>query len=423
MNTIAKPGEQPSQLLILPPELQHMAGKVLDPDTHMMLPAQEWVSVLGSEFRDLAEHYIEHGETEEEDKNTANVPGFEGDVAPVDAEVVNRKGVRSPGAFDPARRLAVMDAMGVSQQLLFPTYPAVFLGFLYSGHDDQNCMSYITGDRRAKAIRWLDIHNDWLLSCAVSDRIRPVPFLFGSTPEEIIARAKNLIGKGARALWLTPAGELPGGVSPAHPDLDPLWAVMAEANCVLINHIAGGGRFLSTERWQDAPAFEGYVTNTEFSRSPWFTSQFHLPFENLLATMVLGGVFDRHPTLRFGVIESACYWVGPLMARLDLWHSFGGDPTAGRKAGGRYNPKYHLPEKPSFYFNRNVRVTPFPIERDIALDVERYGLDDILCFSSDYPHVEGGKYAASTFYKKLEGLGPEFMQKFYIENSRLLFPD
>lgn len=425
MSAVVEPREVSSQLA-LPVELASLAGRILDPDTHMMLPAQEWVAVLGPEFRDLADHYIEHGETEEEDKNTANVPGFAGDLADITSDIGKRKGARSPGAADPDRRLAVMDMMGIRQQLLFPTYPAVFLGFLYSGHADPNCMSYIGGDRRAKAIRWLDIHNEWLISCARGDRIRPAPFIFGSTPEELIGRARGYIERGVRALWLSPAGELPGGVSPAHPDLDPLWAMMAEANCVLINHIAGGGRFLATEAWQDAPAFEGYVTNTEFSRSPWYTAQFHLPFENFLATLILGGVFDRHPSLRFGIIESGSYWIGPLISRLDLWHSFGGDPTAARKkAGGRYSPKYHLPEKPSFYLKRNVRVTPFPIENksDLLLDVDRYDLADVLCYSSDYPHVEGGPDAASIFYKKLSGLGSEFIDKFFMENAKMLFPD
>src|SRR4051812_28604555 len=105
MNTIVKPGEEPAQLLVLPPELQQKAGQILDPDTHMMLPAQEWVAVLGEEFRDLAEHYTQFGETEEQDKNTPNVPGYEGDVRAIDADIVNVKGVRSPGAFDPVRRL------------------------------------------------------------------------------------------------------------------------------------------------------------------------------------------------------------------------------------------------------------------------------------------------------------------------------
>jgi len=40
--------------------------------------------------------------------------------------------------------------------------------------------------------------------------------------------ARELIDNGVRAIWM-PSGMLPGGKSPAHPDLDPFWTMMEDA--------------------------------------------------------------------------------------------------------------------------------------------------------------------------------------------------
>jgi hypothetical protein len=37
----------------------------------------------------------------------------------------------------------------------------------------------------------------------------------------------------------------------------------------------------------------------------------HYAPENFVAAMALGGVFERHPNVRFGVIELSATWVGP----------------------------------------------------------------------------------------------------------------
>ena len=47
----------------------------------------------------------------------------------------------------------------------------------------------------------------------------------------------------------------------------------------------------------------------------------HFAPENYVAAMVLGGVFERHPHLRFGVIELSASWIGPLAERLDMTQS------------------------------------------------------------------------------------------------------
>jgi hypothetical protein len=72
--------------------------------------------------------------------------------------------------------------------------------------------------------------------------------------------------------------------------------------------------------------------------------------------MIVGAVFERHPKLRFGVIELGAYWLGELCYSLDMWHRIGA------KGFVEEGKNYILPNKPSYYVKRNVRVSPFDFE-------------------------------------------------------------
>ena len=78
--------------------------------------------------------------------------------------------------------------------------------------------------------------------------------------------------------------------------------------------------------------------------------------------------------------------------------------------------------KPSEYVRRNVRVPPFWHE-DLPLMIERYGLKEVYCFSTDYPHLEGSKDPFGKFGKHLEKLPDSYRRQFFIENNELLLPN
>ena len=127
---------------------------------------------------------------------------------------------------------------------------------------------------------------------------------------------------------------------------------------------------------------------------------------------VLGGVFERHPNLRFGSFENGAQWLGPFAERVDLW---------GQEFGKRLVGV--LSEKPSFYLNRNVRVAPFTFE-DVALYFERYPhVADCFTYFSDYPHREGGKASKEILLQKLANSGEAVIRKFFIENGRWVLPE
>ena len=81
-----------------------------------------------------------------------------------------------------------------------------------------------------------------------------------------------------------------------------------------------------------------------------------------------------------------------------------------------------LPLKPSEYIKRNIRVSAFPWE-NVGVYVDHYGLTDVYCYASDFPHVEGGFDPMGFWSKRLERFGPEMMEKFFVTNGQFLLPD
>ena len=70
--------------------------------------------------------------------------------------------------------------------------------------------------------------------------------------------------------------------------------------------------------------------------------------------------------------------------------------------------------RPSEYVKRQIRVTPYPTE-PVGWIVEQAG-EEVCLFSSDYPHVEGGRNPIRRFEESMSGLGERAKQRFYCDN-------
>jgi predicted TIM-barrel fold metal-dependent hydrolase len=70
--------------------------------------------------------------------------------------------------------------------------------------------------------------------------------------------------------------------------------------------------------------------------------------------------------------------------------------------------------RPSEYVRRQVRFTPYPTE-DVGWIINQSG-PELCMFSSDYPHVEGGRRPIERFEASLETVDDEARQRFYCDN-------
>jgi predicted TIM-barrel fold metal-dependent hydrolase len=348
----------------------NVTGRVLDADSHLYMEPEVMADILEPIGRDWVIDMIEafkHVDTFQADRLRAHD----------DPWVV--KGLAALGSADAPGRVAAMDQMGISRALAFPNT---------LGRE-----SWMTSDAAWSVVRR---YNDYSLQWTrdTGQRSIGVCQLNLTDRDKALAEARRIIDAGAKAICVSYATP-PGGTSPANPIWDELYELLAESNVPLLAHLGATGQFsggadspmmLPRALW-DAPSLRSAFPDqpgAEERIGPIWTIIAPIGMEVVLTAMVMGGVFERFPTLRFGIIEFGAQWLGPIVERMDLHAALMTKVGVG------------LPLKPSEYVSRNVRVTPFwsePIDKYI----DRYGLEDTYMFSTDYPHIEGGKDPVGKF--------------------------
>jgi predicted TIM-barrel fold metal-dependent hydrolase len=314
--------------------------------------------------------------------------------------------------------------MGVRRQLIFPSF-GLWGQILSTGPDGggsiAQAMQNLLGEglspeeSRALGCAGIDEHNDWAARTTAldPDRLRPVGMLKPARDaDDLIGQARGLLDRGLKGLLIN-TGSPPAGLSPAAPELDPFWALMAERDAPVMAHVGSDLGFLGSSEWSNAPAFAPNKLALEVGLEPYSFSTIHLAVEHFLTVMVMGGVFERHPRLRFGAIELGAHWLGPLADNLDMW--------ATKVFARRLKPT--LSKLPSAYLARNVRVTPHNMIEPVAEFMTRYPrLASCYCYSTDYPHLEGGAFVRDKVHAMLAPLGDEALESYFVTNGTWLLP-
>ena len=394
-----------------PPTLEPLAGQILDVDSHEYTPVNMWEEQFGSVAHDFVAAFA--------GSKMPIAQHVERDDTEITAETVWRtKFGTAPGAFDLRRRLEVLDFTGTRRQMIFPGSIGLYaVSFYFRADAYPDMFKSIQGDRKGYALKLINAYNDFCIRMAKdSDRLRVVGIALAPTVSELYDTVKRLVDNGVRGVWI-PSAALPGGVSPAHPDLDPVWDLLAAGDVPLLAHVGADAEFLTTTKWRDAPAFQGWKAGEEFQMDPWTLSTLHLPVQNFLATMVLGGVFERFKTLRFGSCEVLGQWVGPLAQVLDFWNQHSRKFSLASTEGA-----LPITMRPSDYIRRNVRVSLFDIE-PVDTYIEQFDMPEVYCYASDYPHPEGGKNPMGDIADRLVKFSPDVTRKVFVDNAKLLLPD
>jgi predicted TIM-barrel fold metal-dependent hydrolase len=127
--------------------------------------------------------------------------------------------------------------------------------------------------------------------------------------------------------------------------------------------------------------------------------------ELTLAALIFDGVLDRFPRLKFGCIELGASWVPGWMRNMD---------SAAQAFIRNEERLQKLSMKPSEFVKRQVRVTPYPHE-DTGWIIQNTS-EEVCLFSSDYPHVEGGRHPLKRFNDALQGASARAVDRFYCDN-------
>src|SRR5271156_5212838 len=195
-----------------------LRGKILDADSHEMIPAQMWGQVFGPAAAEIAPIFLA---TPQDGPNSFNIP-ISADTTEITRQTLREiKNGRAPGAIDPVRRLAVMDFLGIDRQLMFPSGVGITGGFLASRPDPHDLRTALHVDPAAKD--WIGLghellreHNDWAIRTNIVSRhrLRTVAYLPTLVLEEALTEAKRVVAAGIRAVHMSSCIP-PGGKSPA----------------------------------------------------------------------------------------------------------------------------------------------------------------------------------------------------------------
>ena len=310
-----------------------------------------------------------------------------GRAAEAEERLLVDKGWSAMGSFDPAERSRVLDLLGFEGQLVFAT----FATSMFTGRDVARLYAGASAQNRAIA--------DF---CAGDGRLLGVGFVPLVDPERARAGVVEAIEAGCRAVMVpsTAAGER----APTHPDLDPVWATLAEADVPFVLHVGGGGPLLDKAFHNNAMPVSDHLGGGENIRSKDFLAIADSPAV-FLGALIYDGLFDRFPALRGGCIEQGAGWVVSWMRHLDY----------GLRAFRRTEePLRRLEHRPSDYVRQHLKFTPFPGE-DVGWMIEQGG-EELFMFSTDYPHPEGGKDPLAKFEDAMAGVSEAARQRFYHDN-------
>jgi predicted TIM-barrel fold metal-dependent hydrolase len=254
------------------------------------------------------------------------------------------------GGTDLARRLADQERDGVCAEVIYPNQGLA----LYHSPDP--------GYQMAVA----QAYNDWCIELFAPRRDRFVPVgivPMGDIPQAV-AEAERLAKRGVRSI------KIPiemAGRPYNHPDYEPFWSVVEETGLILSVHAFATSEDEYPDDWGTEEGRGGALA---------FMASAMLAGANPLTLFITSGMLERHPKLRFVIVECDAGWLAWLLHVLDQ-----------QVAKKHMWIRPQLAMLPSEYFKRQGLAT-FS-DDPVALNNLKFTGADYLMWGSDYPHDEG----------------------------------
>ena len=291
--------------------------------------------------------------------------------------------------WDSNVRLSRLEDDGITAEVIFPnTTPPFF--------PHTSLFPPATPTSRSEyERRWagLQAHNRWLADfCAATPGRRAgIAQVMLYNIDDAVAEVEWTVKAGLTGGILLP-GVIPGeAVEPLY-DLryEPLWNACEELG-VPVNHHAGAG--VPTQQ------------NDDVGRAVFLTEARMFSHRGLWH-LVLAGVFERHPGLRFVVTEQGIGWLPVAMGAYDsYWHRMTTPGTAEFAFCGGIAGR--LSAEPSEYIRRNVYIGASFLHPNERATVEHVGPERVM-WGSDFPHAEGTHpFSAEAFALAVSGFSRE----------------
>jgi predicted TIM-barrel fold metal-dependent hydrolase len=294
----------------------------------------------------------------------------------------------NPASFYPGPRLKVMDEEGFDSAVLYPT-----LG-----------LAFIPDAPFALALN--RAYNDWLADYCKADPQR----LFGAAAialhdvDGAVAELRRCVTQlGFRSAFLRPCQYMPG-VEWWDEVYEPFWQACEELDVAVGFHPFPGDQMGGTGK-------NFGLMKSDPIRN-FFRNAFAHPTDCIytLCSLIVGGVLERHPKLRFAILEASGGWLVPILERLDHRYENLGQTVRETMAMSATD-----------YFRRQGWISFDPDEATIELTARVLGADRII-FGSDFPHPDAFYPNFVPLMKeRMSGLSAEEQRLILGENARALY--
>jgi predicted TIM-barrel fold metal-dependent hydrolase len=270
--------------------------------------------------------------------------------------------------WNSAKRLAHLEGEGIAAEVLFPnTTPP----FFPSGMVSAPAPSDPPRDRHEYELRFAGIraHNRWL-----ADFCRELPGrraghaqIFLSDVDDTVSEIKRAREDGLKAVLLPP--DHTESLTRLYlPKYEPVWSLCEDLDMPIGRH----GVVVGEANSAPASATIGLIESSFFS-------------SRALTSLLMSGVFARHPKLRFILTELGASWVPGYLANLDGF--FEDSKVRGTLSYMFGSVVGEMDKRPSEYFQTNCYLGTFLTPADIDMRHE-IGVDRMM-WGGDYPHHEG----------------------------------
>ena len=307
---------------------------VVDVDSHVYEPEAIWGDYLPAELRAAARDAFSRRDgtvmlngarvaLPRFNRQAAFRPGLTpeqiGRIDPADPPAPN------PGAWDPAARLADMDALGVAHAVVLPT---LFAEFLPAVADP------------ALAVALARAYNDWAVDFAAggAGRLHPAAVVALHDPVAAAEEVGRVAGRGLRAVAIRPAfqhveGHAPvppfGGVGDVNPigvfiddaAFRPLWQSVADHGLVACVHPALGVH--NPEGTSAGPLLERVSGKLQIGHTVTEPVAYMQDIATFVVAVAFHGLLEDYPTLKVALLHGGASMVPLALEKAEtyLWLS------------------------------------------------------------------------------------------------------
>ena len=374
--------------------------RLLSADNHIVEPPDLWTSRIDAQYRDraprlisgeTADWYVVEGDKSIGSLGTATHPGLRLQAdKPYEISLEDRWENVRPGGYDPDEAVKDMDLDGVEGAVIFPTRGVGGIWRL----EDSGLLSAICRT-----------YNDWIAEFCrpYPDRLKGAAMINLDDVQEGVDELRRARTLGLQAAIIS--------VHPAHgrgyhrDEYEPFWSAAAELDMPLCLH-SGSNRTVrdgipmyhhDPTMDPDEPLEIVYINGDHW-------------IKRSLTSMIMSGVFERHPDLKVVSVENQGGWAAHWLFRMDLRY---------RERKGIWG-RFSTDMTPSDFFHRNVSVS-FQDDWTAVATRSLIGVDNLL-WGSDYPHTECTWPESRRVIREMfDGVSDEDLGKITFSNTARVF--